>query len=79
MAILDLPQSTASRHLAILKNAGFVYDRRDGKWAHYSLARGHSAIVGQLLAVLEEHLPLTREGAKDRQKLLVGLQDQSSG
>lgn len=77
MAILDLPQSTASRHLAILKNAGLVYDRRDGTWAHYSLAKGHSAMVDQLLTVLEEHLPQTREGARDRQKLLDGLQDLS--
>lgn len=66
MVILDLPQSTASRHLAILKNAGFVYDRRDDTWARYSLAKGHSAMVDQLLALLEEHLPQTREGAKDR-------------
>jgi len=74
MAILSLPQSTASRHLAILKNAGLVEDRRDGTWAHYSLARNCSPLAGQLLEVLGEHLPHTSIGAKDCQKLSEALQ-----
>ncbi|MFA5516787.1 MAG: metalloregulator ArsR/SmtB family transcription factor, partial [Desulfuromonadales bacterium] len=32
MAILDLPQSTVSRHLATLRHAGLVEDRRQGLW-----------------------------------------------
>jgi ArsR family transcriptional regulator len=35
---LALPQSTISRHLSILRNAGLVTTRRDGKWMHYSLS-----------------------------------------
>ena len=35
---LSLPQSTISRHLAILRNSGLVTARRDGKWMHYRLA-----------------------------------------
>ena len=30
MAVLELPQSTASRHLAYLKNSGWVTGRRSG-------------------------------------------------
>lgn len=77
MQILDLPQSTASRHLAILKNAGLVEDRRDGTWVHYSLAHGHDTMADQLLAVLGEHLPQTKEGARDRQRLLDALQQKN--
>lgn len=40
MEILKLPQSTISRHMARLKSAGIVKDRRQGKWVHYSLADG---------------------------------------
>ena len=32
------PQYKISRHLAILKHAGLVVDRRIGTWMHYSLA-----------------------------------------
>ncbi len=74
VAILDLPQSTASRHLAILKNSGLVADRPDGTWVHYSLAKGHSAMADQLLAMLGEHLPYTREASKDRQRPPEALQ-----
>jgi ArsR family transcriptional regulator len=38
MAVLQLPQSTVSRHMARMKAAGLVTDRRDGKWVHYQLA-----------------------------------------
>ena len=37
--VLNLPQSTISRHMAKLKKAGFISDRRDGKWVHYSLTK----------------------------------------
>ena len=36
--LLDLPQSTVSRHMAKLKNAGLVTDQRSGRWVHYRLA-----------------------------------------
>ena len=39
---LSLPQSTISRHLTILKNAGIVEDRKQGQWALYKLKMGKS-------------------------------------
>jgi len=36
-AVLGLAPSTVSKHLAILKVAGLVADRRDAKWIEYSL------------------------------------------
>ena len=37
--ILGLPQSRISTHLALLRKAQLVHDRRDGKKSFYSLAR----------------------------------------
>lgn len=37
MEVLQLPQSTVSRHLAYLRNAGMISDRRDGVWMYYRL------------------------------------------
>jgi ArsR family transcriptional regulator len=34
---LGLSQPNVSRHLAILRAAGIVEDRREGKWIHYRL------------------------------------------
>ena len=35
---LDIPQPTASRHLAYLRRTGLVEGRRDGLWVHYRLS-----------------------------------------
>ncbi|MBN1448206.1 MAG: helix-turn-helix transcriptional regulator [Bacteroidetes bacterium] len=35
--VLDIPQTRVSRHLAILRNAGLVSARREGRWMHYRL------------------------------------------
>jgi arsenate reductase/ArsR family transcriptional regulator len=36
--VLDLAPATISKHLAALKTAGLLQQRRDGKWAFYRLA-----------------------------------------
>jgi len=36
--LLGCDQSTVSKHLSVLKNAGLVEDRKDGAWVHYRLA-----------------------------------------
>lgn len=36
-SLLDLPASTTSRHLALLKQAGLVRARRAGRWVYFAL------------------------------------------
>lgn len=40
VAALGLPQPKISRHLAILKSAGLLRDRRDAQWVIYSITSG---------------------------------------
>ncbi|WP_456237436.1 ArsR/SmtB family transcription factor [Geomonas anaerohicana] len=54
-ATLQLPQSTVSRHLSYLKNAGWVNDRREGVWIFYTVATDDD-MKHQLAAVLKERL-----------------------
>jgi ArsR family transcriptional regulator len=37
---LDKPQSTVSHHLSVLKYAGLVRERKDGKWSYFRLSEG---------------------------------------
>lgn len=37
MDVLDAAQSRLSFHLRVLKDAGLVADRRDGRWVYYTL------------------------------------------
>ncbi len=46
-AVLELAVSTVSAHLAELKRAGLVIERKDGRWVSYSLAQ--NAEAGELL------------------------------
>ena len=36
--VLEVPQPTASRHLAYLRKVGLVVARKEGFWSHYALA-----------------------------------------
>jgi ArsR family transcriptional regulator len=37
VAALDMIQPKVSFHLAVLKEAGFIKDRKQGKWVHYRI------------------------------------------
>ncbi|GAB4422083.1 MAG: hypothetical protein OHK0032_17690 [Thermodesulfovibrionales bacterium] len=39
MAVLEMGQSTVSKHLGILKNAGLVEVRKDWTWSFYKLSK----------------------------------------
>jgi len=36
-AFVKLPQNLVSHHLGVLRDAGFIRARRDGRWVHYSV------------------------------------------
>lgn len=49
---LDIAQSRLSYHLKVLKDAGLVSDRRDGRWSHYALERESFVEAERLLEAL---------------------------
>ncbi|MGE4528023.1 MAG: metalloregulator ArsR/SmtB family transcription factor [Rhodospirillaceae bacterium] len=52
VAVLGLAPATVSKHLSLLKAAGLLQQRRDGRWAYYRLApRGEGGFVSGLLAL----------------------------
>jgi len=55
---LDAAQSRLSFHLKVLKDAGVVSDRRDGRWVYYELRRDAFDELGEVLDELEpDHEP----------------------
>jgi ArsR family transcriptional regulator, arsenate/arsenite/antimonite-responsive transcriptional repressor len=54
--ILGQPQSSVSRHLALLKSAGLIRDRRDGLRVFYALADWDSPLARGVLAAIRSHL-----------------------
>lgn len=69
-AVLSLAPSTVSKHLAILKSAGLVEDRRSGKWIHYGLSAGRdNPYASRVLGLLEGPLDRDPRIAADRRRL----------
>jgi ArsR family transcriptional regulator, arsenate/arsenite/antimonite-responsive transcriptional repressor len=66
---LDVPQPTASRHLAYLRKAGLVTARRDGIWMHYSLARPRDPVVAAVLDAALHALTHTDVATRDDVRL----------
>lgn len=75
VAVLELPQSTVSRHLSYLKNAGWVIDRRQGLWVHYRLQDGVSGFQKTLLVSMPSNLAQMPQAVKDRKKLKRHLKE----
>lgn len=77
--VLGLSQSTISGHLALLKKAGLVKDRREGRWAHYSLTdRKTNAYALPLLALMLGWLDDDATVRADRRRL-AALKAKSTG
>ncbi len=65
-ADLEAAQSRLSFHLKVLKDAGLVSDRREGRWAYYSIIPGALAEVHDMAVGMQPKkgaLPVLRAGS----------------
>ena len=51
-ALLGLAQSTTSKHMKILEDAGLVQSHKEGGWLIYQLAQQAEPVAGTMLAQL---------------------------
>ena len=71
MAALEQPQSTVSRHVAYLKNSGWLDDRRGGVWMYYSVKPALSGLYSELSATVKACGARLPECIADRERLLA--------
>lgn len=50
---LDAAQSRLSFHLRVLREAGLVTDRKEGRWSYYSIIRSALAEVHDLAITMQ--------------------------
>jgi len=56
--ILQLANSTVSKHLSILRNVEFILDEKDGKWVNYFLNKSkNDDYVARLLPLISDWIP----------------------
>ncbi len=67
--ILEQPQSSVSRHLALLKAAGLIRDRRDGMRTFYALTTWDTALARAVLVAIRTNLAVGGDYRKDVEEL----------
>lgn len=74
VSVLNQPQSTISRHMARLKAAGLVSDRREGLWIHYRLITDDSPLLASLKSILGD-MSQKEPYSKDIESLALHLKE----
>ncbi len=68
ITVIQVPQPTASRHLAYLRKAGLVRARKNGLWNHYRIAPTETAFQGDLIKCLQSCFHGVPELAADEKR-----------
>lgn len=66
---LGLAQSTVSRHLSLLEEAGFVASEKDGPWKNYKLNPLPPPVAAGLLSVVRLQAQASAEARALREKV----------
>ncbi len=76
VAALDMAQPKVSFHLNVLKEAGFLKDRKQGRWTHYSLDDSDFFRRFLLMSVLER---IPKDAlTEDRKRLMAFVRGKHS-
>jgi DNA-binding transcriptional ArsR family regulator len=67
--MLGLAPSTVSKHMSILRQAGLVETRKEGRWIYYRLAGGKAQKSHEILDWLQRHLKNDKRISDDFKKL----------
>jgi ArsR family transcriptional regulator len=77
-AVLQLPQSTVSRHLKTLGDAGWVASRRDGTSRYYGLATALDASAARLWSLIREQVSASAAAELDDKRAQHVLEQRRS-
>jgi ArsR family transcriptional regulator len=68
-AVLKLAASTVSKHLSILRDAGFIRDWKEGKWINYEINPEPEILVSNALMFIYLQIEEDETVKKDRVKI----------
>lgn len=72
MESLQIPQSTASRHLALLRSAGLVDGERRGTWMYYQVVEDQ-ALGSALMTGIKQHCSNLEKAVEDQKRCMEFL------
>jgi DNA-binding transcriptional ArsR family regulator len=71
--LLGLAPSTVSKHMAVLRQAGLVQGRKQGRWIYFRLAGETSAAAARFIDLAKELLGTDATIRSDRKRLAAIL------
>ena len=78
--VLDLATSTVSKHLRILRDAGFIIERKDGKWINFLInPRPDDPRISSFLSMLDFWIDNEAAIAKDKEKMKTANREKLCG
>ena len=70
-AVLGLATSTVSKHLSILREAGFIFEEKEGKWVNYAInTRSSDPRISSFLSSLDFWISDETAIISDKKKVL---------
>lgn len=76
---LDVTQSTLSTHLQVIRDAGLVNTRKQGKWVYYSLNPKVTPLLESIFDFFDRGLKADRTIQSDARKLARRLNERKDG
>ena len=68
--LLKLANSTVSKHLSILRDAGLIEDKKDGKWVIYKINNNNNfAFADEILGLIKKQNTTYKLSCSDVEKL----------
>lgn len=72
--VFDLANSTISKHLSILRQAGLIHSRKEGRWVYYSLPASPSPEIRATLEWVRQLLAADDTTRKDQVRMVEILE-----
>lgn len=67
--ILEMPQSSVSSHVQIIRKAGMIESERRGKWTYFRINQKHRQLLSKILLSLPDDLDHESDQAKAKSRL----------
>ncbi len=68
--LIDLSNASISKHLSMLKRAGLLESRKEGRWVHYRTPDTPTAMVADAIGFVQSHAFNDEVIVADREKLI---------
>lgn len=72
--LIGLSNATVSKHLSLLREAGLLTSRKEGRWVHYRIPAEPGGAVGDAIEWVKRHARGVVEGDRERLDRILSVE-----